>query len=36
MAMKRPNKSPEPTPVGAVSSFFAVDIASPAWLSFFR
>jgi hypothetical protein len=28
-----PNKSPEPTPVGAVSSAVAVDIASPAWLT---
>ena len=31
-----PNKSPEPTPVGAVSSAIAVSVAVPAWLSFFR
>jgi hypothetical protein len=27
------NKSLEPTPVGRLSSAFAVDITSPAWLS---
>ena len=31
-----PNKSPEPTAVGAVSSAIAVHIASRRWLSFFR
>ena len=31
-----PNKSPEPTAVGAVSSAVAVHIASRRWLSFFR
>ena len=32
----RPNKSPEPTAVGAVSSAIAVHVASRRWLSFFR
>jgi len=32
----RPNKSPEPTAVGAVSSAVAVHVASRRWLSFFR
>ena len=31
-----PNKSPEPTAVGTVSSAFAVHAASRRWLSFFR
>ena len=31
-----PNKSPEPTAVGAVSSAVAVHVASRRWLSFFR
>ena len=31
-----PNKSPEPTAVGAGSSAIAVYIASRRWLSFFR
>jgi len=31
-----PNKSPEPTAVGAVSSAVAVHFASRRWLSFFR
>ena len=31
-----PNKSPEPTPVGAVSSASRFTVFSPAWLSFFR
>jgi len=31
-----PNKSPEPTAVGAVSSAIAVHAASRRWLSFFR
>ena len=34
--MTRPNKSPEPTAVGAVSSAIAVHVASRRWLSFFR
>ena len=34
--MKPPNKSPEPTAVGAVSSAVAVHVASRRWLSFFR
>ena len=34
--MKRPNKSQEPTAVGAVNSAFAVHAASRRWLSFFR
>jgi hypothetical protein len=33
---RRPNKSPEPTAVGAVSSAIAVHAASRRWLSFFR
>jgi hypothetical protein len=32
----RPNKSPEPTAVGAISSAVAVHAASRRWLSFFR
>ena len=32
----RPNKSPEPAAVGAVSSAVAVHVASRRWLSFFR
>ena len=32
----RPNKSPEPTAVGAFSSAIAVHVASRRWLSFFR
>ena len=31
-----PNKSPEPTAVGAVSSAVAVHATSRRWLSFFR
>jgi hypothetical protein len=31
-----PNKSPEPTAVGAISSAVAVHAASRRWLSFFR
>jgi len=31
-----PNKSPEPTAVGAVSSAVAVHVAGRRWLSFFR
>src|SRR5208283_819999 len=31
--MTRPNNSLQPTPVGRLSSAFAVDIAHPAWLS---
>jgi hypothetical protein len=31
-----PNNSLQPTPVGRLSSAFAVDIAAPAWLSFVR
>src|ERR1039457_3846122 len=31
----RPNKSPEPTAVGAVSSAVAVHVTSRRWLSFF-
>jgi hypothetical protein len=31
-----PNKSPEPTADGAVSSAIAVHVASRRWLSFFR
>ena len=34
--MDTPNKSPEPTAVGAVSSAVAVHVASRRWLSFFR
>jgi hypothetical protein len=33
---KMPNKSPEPTAVGAVRSAVAVHVASRRWLSFFR
>ena len=33
---QRPNKSPEPTAVGAVSSAVAVHVAGRRWLSFFR
>jgi len=33
---KPPNKSPEPTAVGACSSAIAVHVASRRWLSFFR
>ena len=36
MTMTWPNKSPEPTAVGAVSSAIAVHVASRRWLSFFR
>jgi hypothetical protein len=36
MTMMRPNKSPEPTAAGAVSSAVAVHVASRRWLSFFR
>jgi hypothetical protein len=32
----RPNKSPEPTAVGAVGSAIAVHVASRRWLSFLR
>ncbi len=32
----QPNKSPEPTAVGAGSSAVAVHVASRRWLSFFR
>jgi hypothetical protein len=31
-----PNKSPEPTPVGAFCSAFAGGVAATAWLSFIR
>jgi hypothetical protein len=31
-----PNKSPEPTAVGACSSAIAVHVASRRWLSFLR
>jgi hypothetical protein len=31
-----PNKSPEPTPIGAVSSAIAVCVIGSAWLSFLR
>jgi hypothetical protein len=31
-----PNKSPEPTPVSAVSSASRLTVSGPAWLSFFR
>jgi hypothetical protein len=34
--MLLPNKSPEPTPIIAGSSAFAVRVADAAWLSFFR
>ena len=33
---KSPNKSPEPTAVGAFSSAVAVHVASRRWLSFLR
>ena len=33
---EQPNNALEPTPVSAFSSAFAVDITSPAWLSFCR
>ena len=33
---RRPNKSPEPTPVGAGSSASRSTVFGPAWLSFFR
>jgi len=36
LAAMWPNKSPEPTAVGAVSSAVAVHVASRRWLSFFR
>ena len=36
MRVHTPNKSPEPTAVGAVSSAIAVHVASRRWLSFFR
>jgi hypothetical protein len=36
MIYRRPNKSPEPTAVGAGSSAVAVHAASRRWLSFFR
>jgi hypothetical protein len=36
VADSQPNKSPEPTAVGAVSSAIAVHAASRRWLSFFR
>ena len=36
MLIDRPNKSPEPTAVGAVRSAVAVHVASRRWLSFFR
>jgi hypothetical protein len=31
-----PNKSPEPTPVGACRSASRFTVSGPAWLSFFR
>jgi hypothetical protein len=31
-----PNHSLQPTPVGRLSSAFAVDIIGPAWLTFAR
>ena len=34
--MMLPNKSPEPTAVGAVSSAVAVHVASRRWFSFLR
>jgi hypothetical protein len=34
--VQQPNKSPEPTAVGAVSSAVAVHVASRRWLSFLR
>jgi hypothetical protein len=36
MIFQSPNKSPEPTAVGAGSSAIAVHVASRRWLSFFR
>jgi hypothetical protein len=36
MSNNAPNKSPEPTAVGAVRSAVAVHAASRRWLSFFR
>ncbi len=36
MRLTMPNKSPEPTAVGAVSSAIAVHVASRRWLSFLR
>jgi hypothetical protein len=36
MSAQSPNKSPEPTAVGAVSSAVAVHAASRRWLSFLR
>jgi len=36
MTMMLPNKSPEPTAVGAVRSAVAVHVTSRRWLSFFR
>jgi len=33
---RMPNKSPEPTAVGAGSSAIAVHVASRRWLSFLR
>ena len=36
MTKMQPNKSPEPTAVGAVSSAIAVHVASRRWLSFLR
>jgi hypothetical protein len=34
--ISRPNKSPEPTAVGAFGSAIAVHVASRRWLSFLR
>jgi hypothetical protein len=36
MQTDTPNKSPEPTAVGAVSSAIAVHVVSRRWLSFLR
>jgi hypothetical protein len=36
ITMMQPNNSLQPTPVGRLSSAFAVNILSPAWLSFIR
>ena len=36
LEMTWPNKSPEPTAVGAGRSAIAVHVASRRWLSFFR
>jgi hypothetical protein len=33
MRTETPNKSLQPTPVGRLSSAFAVDILHPVWLS---